>query len=202
MGHGNQSKRLLVVIAVLGCLSGGCHPAEGPESKLSLQRPRLNEPASGSSVAALAAGETAYKQRIPGNLPTVAYVKYSPGQGTSPSCSLEIFERGRLVANNEKMVECGLMSSPEMLSVEITGTASDLLIFQQKERGTNSYSLRRSSGGIWLISKVEFVYARDNLETGEIDVIRDTADLARTPVPMNGYSPAAIEKNLRESIVQ
>jgi hypothetical protein len=185
-------KRWFAFVVAVGLVGGGCRPTQGREPT----------PTDFGRLASIAKSEVVYDQKIPGGLPTAVYVKYLSDDGASPECSLEIFENSVAVAKNSEMVECGLMSSPTMVSVKITGTVSGLVVFQQKVKGTNSYFLRKTLAGEWVVEKAEFVFPRDNLETGEVDLVRETADLHETPIPLNSYSAAAIKGKLVESTVK
>lgn len=201
----NDSKHFLSVVLVMSLLVG-CHSAAGHESKLLSGNPAFAapvlKPARSEQFASKVDGQIAVKQEIHAPRPTIAYVKYLAGESGSPTCILEISENGTIVAKNSEMVECGLMSSPKMVAVEISGTPSDLIVFQQKTKGTNFYSLKRSSAGDWVVTKAEFVHPQDNLETGDVDVIKETADLDDAPVPLNIYTPDSIKERLAQSIVK
>jgi hypothetical protein len=137
---------------------------------------------------------------LQGEPSAVADIRYATG--VSPVCTFEIVEGTSLVASNSHLVECGSLASERMLDVEVDGTTSNLKLLQQLAKGTNSYFLSRRATGLWVVTKAEFVHPRDNAETGEVEVVRETADLTNRPVEVDKYSAESIRPRIVETLVQ
>jgi hypothetical protein len=188
----------LLPIAIAGLLPVACNASQGKSSMASVER---ETPQARSTTGAH--GNIVYSREIDGAPPVKIYVHFLSEGKTNPLCTLEIVENGVSVAVNSELLECGSLSSREMVDVEVSGSLGNLIVFQQKAKGTNSFSLQRmAASGHWVITKAEFVYPRDNLETGEVEVVRDSADLANSPILVNQYSPSAIKERLVQSLVQ
>lgn len=196
--NSRSPQRWLLPIAFASLLVGACTASQGGESVASVKRTNpMIKPVARSG------DEMVFSRDIPGNPIASVDVRFSSEDSANPACTLEIVESGVLVAKNSKLLECGLLSSREMVDVDVSGSAGALIVFQQKTKGTNSYSLKRvPASGDWMITKVEFVYPRDNAQTGEVELVRDSADLTRAPISVNSYSPAAIKARLVQSLIQ
>ena len=143
--------------------------------------------------------EVVLTKEIAGVPPATFSVKYR--QGEDAICTLEISEDGKVVAENSSMIECELLPSPGMVEVEISGDAKGVTVFQQKTKQNNTYFLQKNRAGKWVITKIVFVYPQDNLQTGDVDVVREAGDLM-PPVPVGEYNRSRVEKSLFKSKLQ
>ena len=204
----SRYKQVNVVLAIAVLTAVGCRKNPGAElTKLHAQQaadvgifatPKHKNPVT------KATGTVAVIKKVYGSPTVTISVTYFTGHVNNAMCELRISEGQKVAAENRNMIECGPLLSPDMVDVEITGDVNDLEIFQQKDKQTNSYSLQRTDTGQWVIKKVVFTRAQDNTQTGEIDVIREAADLSegQSPIQVSQFDYASIKDRLVESIVR
>ena len=149
-------------------------------------------------------GKIVVLREFNGSPQAIVSITYRANQNSDATCALQITEAGKVVAENRAMIECGQLTSPAMVDVTLSGTTKDLTIFQQKTKQTNSYSLKRIGDGEWIVTKAEFVYPQDNADTGEVDVVRETADLISMspPTSVNRFDRHIIENRVVKSVMQ
>ena len=206
VSRNKEVKFVFIVIAMV--IAAACHRSDGAESiKLTAHQAgaAVSAPTpQDKDLAKKAVGTVVVVKNIYGSPTVVISVTHFAGDHNNAMCEFRISEGQEVTAENSNMIECGPLLSPEMVDVEITGNANDLEVFQQKDKQTNSYSLQRIGTGRWIVKKVVFTRTQDNTETGETDVIRETADLGKgqVPIQVGQFDYASIKDRLVESIVR
>jgi hypothetical protein len=150
-------------------------------------------------IASKGAEDLVLTKEIVGIKPAIFSVNYHKDK--NPICTLEISEGGKIVSENRNLIECGLLTSRDMVDLKISGDVKGVTVFQQKEKQNNTFVLKRNLAGRWVVTEVVFVFPQDNMQTGDTDVVREAGTLS-PPVLVSEYDRKNVEKSLFKSILQ
>jgi hypothetical protein len=190
----------LGLFAVIASSLAACQQAQ-PETVS--KRPGIESRADATrGLPASPATNIVLSKIIDGPLPAIFVVKYQASDHMNATCLLQVSERGKVVAESRHMIECGNAVSPSMVDVEITHDTRGVQVFQQDDKGNARFLLRRNADAGWILSKVEFIYSQVNPATGDLDVIRETADLVDRPMRVEDYDYERIRKVLVKSTIK
>lgn len=183
-------------ISALGFVLMGCQQSQqeaqnrvAKEAKATISKP----------IASKGAEDLVLTKEIVGIKPAIFSVNYRKDK--NPICTLEISEGGKIVSENRNLIECGLLTSRDMVDLKISGDAKGVTVFQQKEKQNNTFVLKRNLAGHWVVTEVVFVFPQDNMQTGDTDVVREAGNLS-PPVLVSEYDRENVEKSLFKSILQ